>query len=332
MFDRFTERARRIIFFARYEASIFGSNWIETEHLLLALLREDKVLKAQLRLGAQEEIRMAIEALPHPIERIPTSVDLPLSDDSKRALAYGAEEAERLRHKIIDCGHLVLGLLRIEKCKAAVILNEYGIELSSYRDVVNASQAASPPSERPIERLVQRAVERAVERAIERPSAWHESEPEQSAASSLQSVVGALQELIDGTVQHISAYWDAYGEARLKRKPWSRKEALGHLIDWGSAHQQWIARALTEPKVVAPAYPVDEWVSAQRYRSAAWRDLVDLWVSLNRLLLHVLAGIPEEKLNTPCRIGVEEPIPLLRLITLYVEHCEDIVGQIVAHL
>ena len=329
MFDRFTERARRVIFFARYEASTLGSNWIETEHLLLGLFREDKVLAAQLSFDTREAIRKEIEArVPHPIERTPTSVDLPLAHDSKRALAYGAEESERLMHKHIDCGHLVLGLLRMENCTAAVLLKHHGIELSSYRDVVSGSQVCSPPSERGIERLIKRSIER----SIERPSAWHESGPTQSAAPSLDSVISALQEMVDRAVDHFSPYWDAYGDARLKRKPWSRKEALGHLIDWASAHQQWIARALTEPKLIVPAYPADEWVSVQQYRNAAWRDLVDLWVSLNRLLVHVLAQIPEDKLNTPCRIGVEEPIPLQRLIARYVERCEDIVGQIVAHL
>jgi hypothetical protein len=55
---------------------------------------------------------------------------------------------------------------------------------------------------------------------------------------------------------------------------------------------------------------------------------VDLCVSLNSLLLHVIARIPAEKIDTPCRIGVAESIPLQELVRRYVAHCEDVVGQL----
>jgi hypothetical protein len=58
--------------------------------------------------------------------------------------------------------------------------------------------------------------------------------------------------------------------------------------------------------------------------------LLALWTSLNRLLIHVLSGIPEEKLTTPCHIGIEPPRTLNQLIAAYIEHCEDIVGQMLA--
>ena len=61
-------------------------------------------------------------------EKIATSVDLPFSNESKRVLAYAAEEAERLGHKHIGTEHLLLGLLREEKCLAAQILQERGAE------------------------------------------------------------------------------------------------------------------------------------------------------------------------------------------------------------
>ena len=63
-----------------------------------------------------------------------TSVDLPLSHECKRVLAYGAEEAERLNHKHIGTEHLLLGLLREEKCFAAEILHERGLRLSTIRE------------------------------------------------------------------------------------------------------------------------------------------------------------------------------------------------------
>jgi len=219
MFERYTEKARRAIFFARYEASQFGSPFIETEHVLLGLLRENRDLALrflggaaaddaprvaippqeveaiekriqyiahrmenaianqefdrarfysdeerkerenlrQLREGVQaagcahrlcpgndpvEAIRRQIEANSTPREKVSTSVDLPLSHESKRALSYAAEETERLNHKHIGTEHLLLGLLREEKCFAADILHERGLRLPLVRDQIARSATA----------------------------------------------------------------------------------------------------------------------------------------------------------------------------------------------
>ncbi len=138
MFERYTEKARRVIFFARYEASQFGSPYIETEHLLLGLLREDKALSARfLRSPASvESIRKQVESHTTVREQVSTSVDLPLSNECKRVLAFTAEEAERLSHSHIGTEHLLLGLLREEKCFAAEILHERGLRLSPARELL----------------------------------------------------------------------------------------------------------------------------------------------------------------------------------------------------
>jgi len=143
MFERYTEKARRVIFFARYEASQFGSPYIETEHLLLGLLREDKALANRFLRShaAVESIRKQIEGHTTIREKVSTSVDLPLSNECKRVLAYGAEEAERLNHKHIGTEHLLLGLLREEKCFAAEILHERGLRLSTIREELVRSQS-----------------------------------------------------------------------------------------------------------------------------------------------------------------------------------------------
>src|SRR2546427_5057574 len=148
MFERYTEKARRVIFFARYEASQVGSPYIETEHLLLGLLREDKALARRLLHsgGSVESIRKKIHEYPTVGEKIPTSVDLPLSNECKRVLAYAAEEAERLGHKYIGTEHLLLGLLREEKCFTAEILFERGLRLSTIREeLASGSQGESQP-------------------------------------------------------------------------------------------------------------------------------------------------------------------------------------------
>src|SRR6201747_1077921 len=148
MFERYTEKARRVIFFARYEASQFGSPYIETEHLLLGLLREDKALTNRfLRSHASvESIRKQIEGHTTIREKVSTSVDLPLSNECKRVLAYAAEEAERLSHKHIGTEHLLLGLLREEKCFAAEILTERGLRLPAIREELQRTTQEKVPS------------------------------------------------------------------------------------------------------------------------------------------------------------------------------------------
>ncbi len=154
MFERYTEKARRVIFFARYEASQFGSPYIETEHLLLGLLREDKALTNRFLRSPHtsiESIRKQIEGRTTVREKVSTSVDLPLSQECKRVLACAAEEAERLQHKHIGTEHLLLGLLREEKSFAAEILHERGLRLSTIREELGRVQSEKMSSSRPKE-------------------------------------------------------------------------------------------------------------------------------------------------------------------------------------
>jgi len=142
MFERYTEKARRVIFFARFEASQYGSPYIETEHLLLGILREAKTivhryLKPE-RFG--EGIREQIAAHSTFREKISTSVDLPLSNECKRVLAYAAEESMRVGDQVIGPEHLLLGLLREKDCFAASLLTERGVELARLRQALSEGQ------------------------------------------------------------------------------------------------------------------------------------------------------------------------------------------------
>ncbi|MFQ5696583.1 MAG: Clp protease N-terminal domain-containing protein, partial [Terriglobia bacterium] len=143
MFERYTEKARRVIFFARYEASQYGSPYIESEHLLLGLLREDKALSNRfLRShGSLESIRKQIEGRTTIRERVSTSVELPFSEEVKQVLRHAMEQAERMAHKHIGTEHLLLGLLCEEKCFAAEILQERGLRLSTVREELARSQS-----------------------------------------------------------------------------------------------------------------------------------------------------------------------------------------------
>jgi ATP-dependent Clp protease ATP-binding subunit ClpC len=139
MFERYTERARRVIFFARYEASQLGSSSIETEHLLLGLIREGKGLTSRLFSKSHlsmESLRKEVEGRALYRDRVSTSVDIPLSPESKRVLGFAAEEAERMLHNYIGTEHVLLGLLREEKSLAAGILAEKGMRLSAVREEI----------------------------------------------------------------------------------------------------------------------------------------------------------------------------------------------------
>lgn len=138
MFERYTEKARRTIFFARYEASQLGSSCIETEHLLLGLLREDIGLRDRFlrSTAAVESIREQIKSRTPARKKIAYSVDLPLSHESKRVLTHGADESGRMNHKHIGTEHLLLGLLREEKSLASEILNQRGLRLSQVRNEI----------------------------------------------------------------------------------------------------------------------------------------------------------------------------------------------------
>jgi ATP-dependent Clp protease ATP-binding subunit ClpC len=133
MFERYTELARRALFFARYEASMLGGRAIETEHLLLGLLKDRELLITHLldtspvtADAIRQLIYTRVGAATSPLD---TSVEIPFSEDAKQVLEYTAEEANRLLHQHIGCEHLLLGLLRLERGLAWDVLRERGVEL-----------------------------------------------------------------------------------------------------------------------------------------------------------------------------------------------------------
>lgn len=132
MFDRYTEKARQVVFFARYEASQFGSPYIESEHLLLGILRVGKALSGKLFANSPttiDNIRKQIEVHRTLGPKISTSVNLPLTEECKRILSYASEQAGNLQQ--IRTEHLLLGILREGHCYAARLLKENGVALES---------------------------------------------------------------------------------------------------------------------------------------------------------------------------------------------------------
>ena len=136
MFERYTEKARRVIFFARYEASQYGSPYIDTEHALLGLLREDPALIKRF-LGETDfasEIRTEIEGCITRRGPFSTSVEVPLTTDCRKILLLAGEEADRLGHRSVGTEHLLLGMLRAERSLAAQILQRRGLKLAEIRE------------------------------------------------------------------------------------------------------------------------------------------------------------------------------------------------------
>jgi ATP-dependent Clp protease ATP-binding subunit ClpC len=139
MFERFTESARRVLFWARYEVSQLGGSTIETGHVLLGLVREDKGIVAHVLSAShvsaaelREEIRRRLAAP----EKISTSVEMPFSAETKRVLELAADEADRMAHAAIGQEHLLVGLLREEQSLAAKMLNSRGLSLEGARQAI----------------------------------------------------------------------------------------------------------------------------------------------------------------------------------------------------
>lgn len=133
MFERYTEKARRVVFFARYEASQYGSAEIDSEHLLLGLLREVKSLRKSVPLASADWIRQQVEAHAPRLPSTSTSVDLPLSDDSRKILKAAADVADTLAHRQIGTEHLLLGMLAVPNTLAAQLLAQCGANDSFIR-------------------------------------------------------------------------------------------------------------------------------------------------------------------------------------------------------
>ncbi|MEM8961760.1 MAG: ATP-dependent Clp protease ATP-binding subunit [Acidobacteriota bacterium] len=141
MFEKYNEKARRALFFARYEASKLGSRVIESEHVLLGILREGEETVVQL-LGRfhvkPEDLRREIEGERVFVERISSTAELPLSEETKKILAYAAHEAESMMHPTVGSEHLLIGILRVESSLAMRILAAAGLDLYAVREEVLA--------------------------------------------------------------------------------------------------------------------------------------------------------------------------------------------------
>ena len=150
MFERYTESARRVLFFARYEASELGGDRIDADHILLGLTREAKGIVCEvfaLSHVSLKNIRHEIEERARVAEKLSASVEIPFSEATKQTFNFAAEEADRLRHPYIGTEHLLLGLLREASSPAALTLAKHGLRLEEVRtEIIRMTQPGAVPS------------------------------------------------------------------------------------------------------------------------------------------------------------------------------------------
>ncbi|MFA5431088.1 MAG: Clp protease N-terminal domain-containing protein, partial [Candidatus Omnitrophota bacterium] len=148
MFERFTERARKVIILAKEEARRFNHDYIGTEHILLGLIREGEGVASSVlqKLGLSlENIRLEIEKLVQPGPATQIIGDIPFTPRSKKALELAAEEARSLGHNYIGTEHLLLGLIREGEGVASQVLMNLGLDLSKVRNEVMEILGSSIP-------------------------------------------------------------------------------------------------------------------------------------------------------------------------------------------
>ena len=139
MFDRFTDRAKKVMSFARQEAQKFNHEYIGTEHILLGLVQEGSGVAA----NVLKNMHIDLEKVRHEVEKIvktgPSMVtmgQLPFTPRAKKVLELSMEEASQLSHNYIGTEHLLLGLIRENEGIAAQVLMNLGVKLDDVREEV----------------------------------------------------------------------------------------------------------------------------------------------------------------------------------------------------
>jgi hypothetical protein len=155
MFERFTDRARRVVVLAQEEARMLNHNYIGTEHLLLGLIHEGEGVAAR----ALESLGISLDAVRLQVEGIigqgqeAPSGHIPFTPRAKKVLELSLREALQLGHNYIGTEHLLLGLIREGDGVAAQVLVQLGADLNSVRqqviELLHAHQAEEPVSSRP---------------------------------------------------------------------------------------------------------------------------------------------------------------------------------------
>src|SRR5215208_1314526 len=151
MFERFTDRARKVMALANQEAQRFNHEYIGTEHILLGLVKEGSGVGANVLKNLDvdlRKVRLEVEKLVKSGPDMVTMGKLPQTPRAKKVIEYAIEEARNLNHNYVGTEHLLLGLLREHDGAAAQVLRNLGLKLEEVREeVLNLLGASSEAGE-----------------------------------------------------------------------------------------------------------------------------------------------------------------------------------------
>src|SRR5690349_16352545 len=139
MYERFTDRARKVMQLANQEAQRFNHEYIGTEHILLGLVKEGSGVAANVLKNLDidlRKVRLEVEKLVQSGPDMVTMGKLPQTPKAKKVIEYAIEEARTLNHNYVGTEHLLLGLLREQEGVAAQVLMNLGLKLDDVREEV----------------------------------------------------------------------------------------------------------------------------------------------------------------------------------------------------
>src|SRR5437870_13793258 len=139
MYERFTDRARKVMQLANQEAQRFNHEYIGTEHILLGLVKEGSGVGANVLKNLDvdlRKIRLEVEKLVQSGPEMVTMGKLPQTPRAKKVIEYSMEEARNLNHNYVGTEHILLGLLREQEGVAAQVLMNLGLKLEEVREEV----------------------------------------------------------------------------------------------------------------------------------------------------------------------------------------------------
>ena len=144
----------------------------------------------------------------------------------------------------------------------------------------------------------------------------------------MQSLSDELTRVVDAAAIELRTISDTVAASKRRSGVWSVKEILGHLVDSAANNHQRFVRAQHTTDLSFPGYEQDAWVASQDYQSRSWAQVIDLWVSYNHHLAHVIRRIPVSAATATCRIGSNQPVSLSFLAEDYLVHLQHHLRQI----
>ncbi len=150
MYERFTDRSRRIMQLANQEAQRFSHEYIGTEHILLGLIKEGSGVAANVLKNLDvdlRKIRLEVEKLVQSGPDMVTMGKLPMTPRAKNVIDLAMAESKALGHAYLGCEHILLGLLREDEGVAAQVLKSLGLSLESIREGVLELLSRPPETE-----------------------------------------------------------------------------------------------------------------------------------------------------------------------------------------